>query len=388
LERLQGGHCWIYSNELVRAPKHLEPGQLVNIKSESGDWVGRGYYNPISTIALRLLTSDRSPIDEAFLDLRIGEAQALRERIFPGEEAYRLIFGEADGLPGLIVDRYGSVLVAQFLTAGMDRLCPALVSLLAARFKPSAILARNDAASRRREGLPQEKKILYGELSSPVVIRKNGLVFEVDVWEGQKTGFFLDQGENYSVLEGRARGARVLDAFCYSGGWGIHALSYGAESVLGLDVSDRAIGLARVNALRNPMQERIDFRQEELFEGLRRRQKASERFDLIVLDPPSFAKERGATRDALRGYKEINRSAMLLLSSGGTLISCSCSHWVDAQSFRKVLAEAARDARRPFRISAWRTQGRDHPIALGIPETQYLQCAILEESTHPPLYQP
>ncbi|HUK56779.1 MAG TPA: class I SAM-dependent rRNA methyltransferase [Nitrospiria bacterium] len=377
-QRLKSGHPWIFSNELSRRPKGLEPGQLVDIQNHRGEWIGRGYVNPRSLIAVRLLRRERLEIDEDFLDRKISGAQALRERWLGDEEAYRVVFGEADGLPGLIVDRYGSVLVAQILTAGMDRLTDLLLRVFIKRFQPSAVVARNDTAARELEGLSQEKRLLYGEIQSPLVIRKNNLSFEVDVWEGQKTGFFLDQSENYRCLDGRVRGARVLDAFCYTGAWGLHAARYGAREVIGLDSSAKAIRRARDNAERNGLASVCTFLQEDVFDALRRLHDAKERFDFIVLDPPAFAKSRQKIKEATRGYKEINRMAMRLLSPGGALVTCSCSHLVSQALFREILVSAAADAQRSFYITAWRTQGRDHPIALAIPETEYLKCTILQ----------
>jgi len=377
-KRFKTGHPWIFSNELARLPKELEPGQIVDLKNHLGEWVGRGYFNPRSLIAVRLLAREPVPIDEEFLDKQILQAQSLRDQWRPGEEAGRLVFGEADGLPGLIIDRYGSVFAAQFLTAGMDRLIEPVVKILVKRYQPSAVIARNESASRVLEGLPQEKRLLYGQLSSPVVIRNNGLSFEVDVWEGQKTGFFLDQSENYRCLEDWARGSRVLDAFCYNGAWGLHAAQYGAKSVLGMDSSERAVHQAQANAERNRLGSICRFIQEDVFEGLRRLHSAGERYDLIVLDPPAFVKSRQKIKEAIRGYKEINRLAMMLLSPNGMLITCSCSQLVTNEMFREMLASAAADAKRSFYITAWRTQGRDHPIVLGIPETHYLKCVLLQ----------
>ncbi|MBI3596258.1 MAG: class I SAM-dependent rRNA methyltransferase [Nitrospirae bacterium] len=377
-KRLKTGHPWIFSNELTRLPKELEPGQPVDIQNHRGEWIGRGYFNPRSLIAVRLLQRERIEINEDFLERKISGAQALRERWLGGEEAYRVVFGEADGLPGLIIDRYGPVWVAQFLTAGMDRLTEPVLRVLIKRFHPTAVVARNDTAGRVLEGLAQEKRLLYGELPSPLVIQKNGLSFEVDVWEGQKTGFFLDQSENYRCLEGMVRDARVLDAFCYTGVWGLHAARYGAREVIGLDSSEKAIDEAQGNAQRNGLASVCTFLQEDVFDGLHRLREAKERFDCIILDPPAFAKSRQKVKEATRGYKEINRLAMTLLSSGGILITCSCSHLVSPELFRETLVSAAADAKRSFYITAWRTQGRDHPIVLEIPETEYLKCAILQ----------
>ncbi|HEY5594601.1 MAG TPA: class I SAM-dependent rRNA methyltransferase [Nitrospiria bacterium] len=376
--RLKTGHPWIFSNELVRLPKEIEPGQIVEVKNHSGEWVGRGYFNPRSLIAVRLLSRKRVEINEDFFDQKISQAQSLRERWLPGEEACRIVFGEADGLPGLIVDRYGAVLAVQLLTAGMDRFTGPVLQVLIKRFQPAAVVARNDTAGRTLEGLPQEKRLLYGELPPSVVIQKNGLSFEVDVWEGQKTGFFLDQSENYRCLEEWASGARVLDAFCHTGAWGLHAAKYGAKSVLGMDSSERAIHQAQANAERNGLGSVCRFIKEDVFDGLRRLHAAGERFDAVILDPPAFVKSRQKIKEAIRGYKEINRLAMLLLSPAGVLVTCSCSHLVGNEMFREMLVSAAADAKRSFYIADWRTQGRDHPIVLGIPETEYLKCVLLQ----------
>jgi 23S rRNA (cytosine1962-C5)-methyltransferase len=377
-KRLKSGHPWIFSNELTRLPKELEPGQLVDLQNHRGEWIGRGYFNPRSLIAVRLLHRERIEINEDFLEQRISRAQTLREQWLGGEEAYRVVYGEADGLPGLIIDRYGPVWVAQFLTAGMDRLTEPVLRVLIKRFRPAAVVARNDTAGRGLEGLVQEKRLLYGALPSHLVIQKNHLSFEVDVWEGQKTGFFLDQSENYRCLDGMVQGARVLDAFCYTGAWGLHAARYGAREVTGLDSSEKAVHEAQGNAQRNGMASVCTYLQEDVFDGLHRLYKAKERFDCIILDPPAFVKSRQKVKEAIRGYKEINRVAMMLLSPGGVLVTCSCSHLIGQSLFREILISAAADAKRSFYIKAWRTQGRDHPIVLEIPETEYLKCAILQ----------
>jgi 23S rRNA (cytosine1962-C5)-methyltransferase len=320
-------------------------------------------------------------IDAAFIAGAINRAQSLRDAVVPGEEAYRVVFGEADGLPGLIVDRYGSVLVVQILTAGMDRLTDLIVNALVDRFQPAAIVARNDAGSRKLEGLPVEKRLLHGAKPDRVVVAKNGLSFDVDVWEGQKTGLFLDQSANYRAIAAWAKGARVLDTFCYAGAWGLHALHYGAASVLGLDASERALATATANASRNGLSERVEYRRVDVFDELRALVATEARYELVILDPPSFAKARKDKARALRGYKEINRIGMSLLAPGGVLVTCSCSHPIDAAAFHEVLVEAASDAKRTFRLIERRTQGPDHPIVLGIPETEYLQCVILQDRT-------
>lgn len=381
LARLASGHPWIYANELARPPKTVEPGALVDVQTSRGVWIGRGYYNSRSVIAVRLLSREPLDIDDAFFAHSIARAQGLRDRVVPGEEAYRAVFGEADGLPGLIVDRYGPVLVTQFLTAGMDRLTDVIVKALIERYRPAAIIGRNDAGSRKLEGLAVEKRLLFGDKPNRVVVAKNGLEFEVDVWEGQKTGLFLDQAANYRAIAPWCKGARVLDTFCYAGAWGLHALRHGAVSVLGLDASEKALATASANASRNGLGERVEYRRVDVFDELRALLAAGARYELIIFDPPAFAKTRKDKAGALRGYKEINRLGMSLLAPGGVLVTCSCSHPIDPATFHEVLVEAARDAKRTFRLIARRTQGPDHPIVLGIPETEYLQCVILQDRT-------
>lgn len=381
LARLGAGHPWIYANELTRPPKTAEPGSVVDVRTTRGVWIGRGYYNPRSVIAVRLLAREPVDIDETFFVRAIARAQDLRDRVVPGDDAYRVVFGEADGLPGLIVDRYGSVLVAQFLTAGMDRFTDTIVKVLRDHYQPTAIIGRNDSGSRALEGLTVEKRLLYGEKPGRVLVIKNGLELDVDVWEGQKTGLFLDQSANYRAIEPWAKGARVLDTFCYAGAWGLHTLRYGAAGVLGLDASEKALAAARGNASRNGFGDRVEYRRADVFDELRALMAAGARYELIVLDPPSFAKTRKDKTGALRGYKEINRLGMSLLAPGGVLVTCSCSHPIDVPTFHEVLAAAARDAKRVFHLIARRTQGPDHPIVLGIPETEYLQCVILQDRT-------
>lgn len=381
LPRLTSGHPWIYANELARPPKAVHPGSLVDVRTTRGAWIGRGYYNPRSVIAVRLLAREPVEIDETFFTRTIDRAQALRDRVVPGDDACRIVFGEADGLPGLIVDRYGPVLVTQFLTAGMDRFTDAIVKVLVARHHPTAIIGRNDSGARKLEGLVVEKRLLYGDKPERVFVTKNGLRFEVDVWDGQKTGLFLDQSANYRAIAPWANGARVLDTFCYAGAWGLHALQYGAASVLGLDASEKALAAAQANASHNGLVHRVEYRRADVFDELRTLAAGTGRYELIVLDPPSFAKSRKDKAGALRGYKEINRLGMSLLTPGGVLVTCSCSHPIDAQMFHQVLVDAAADAKRPFRLIERRTQSPDHPIVLGIPETEYLQCVILQDLT-------
>lgn len=378
LVRIKRGHPWIYSNELEPPPAGLAPGDPVDVETSAGEFVGRGYFNRQSQIQVRLLTQRREPIDADFFTRRIKEALTLRERLFPGRSSYRLVYSEGDRLPGLIADRYGDVLVLQLLTAGMERLRDPVLAALIELVRPGYVLARNDAPVRRLEGLPQERVELFGKRPEGVVIDSHGLRFELDIWSGQKTGFFLDQAENYAALREYAPGARVLDACCYTGAWGLHAARFGAKQVLGLDSSAPAVAQANKNATANGLADRCRFETADLFTALRELGGRAEQFDLVILDPPAFAKSKEKLAEALRGYREINRQALRLLVPGGVLVSCSCSYQVGREAFLEMLQIAARDARRAVRLLEFRGQSRDHPVLVAAPEGGYLKCAVLE----------
>jgi 23S rRNA (cytosine1962-C5)-methyltransferase len=377
-DRLLAGHPWIYRNELEGWPPSAEPGDLVDVSDSRGHFLGRGYLNPRSTIAIRLFGRDRLPIDQDFFTNRIRQAQAWRERVLAGRSAYRVVHGEADGLPGLIVDRYGDALALQVLTAGMDRRRDLVLKAIAEVLQPRATVARNDSPMREREGLARERGVLFGELPPELVVQVNGLNVAVDLLEGQKTGLFLDQIDNYRLLERLADGAEVLDCFCYTGLWGLHAARYGAARVTGLDQSEPAIARAKVLAERNGLADRCTYRVGNVFDELKERDRRRESFDLIVLDPPAFVKTRTRLSEAIAGYKEINLRAMRLLRPGGCLITCSCSHHLTAERFRQLLQDAAGDVRRTVRLVAQGAQGRDHPVLLGMPESEYLKCFVFQ----------
>lgn len=377
-DRLLAGHPWIYRNELEGWPPSAEPGDLVDVSDSRGHFLGRGYLNPRSTIAIRLFGRDRLPIDQDFFTNRIRQAQAWRERILVGRSAYRVVHGEADGLPGLIVDRYGDALALQVLTAGMDRRQDLILKATAEVLQPRATVARNDSPMREREGLARERGVLFGELPPELVVQVNGLDVAVDLLEGQKTGLFLDQIDNYRLLERLADGAEVLDCFCYTGLWGLHAAQYGAARVTGLDQSEPAIARAKVLAERNGLADRCTYCVGNVFDELKERDRRRECFDLIVLDPPAFVKTRTRLPEAIAGYKEINLRAMRLLRPGGCLITCSCSHHLTVEQFRQLLGNAARDVRRTVRLVAQGAQGRDHPVLLGMPESEYLKCFVFQ----------
>jgi len=381
------GHPWIYRNEVAALPEGLEPGALVDVVDHRGRFVGRGYANPASVILARLLTRRDEPIDERWLADRIGRAIELRGRIRPDTTACRLVFSEGDGLPGLIIDQYGDrygdrdggLLVVQALTAGIDRLLPVIVPILQTLCRPAAILARHDVAARKLEGLGQEKRWLAGSHDGAVSIRWLGFDLTVDCLNGQKTGLYLDQADNYPLVDRLvAGGGRVLDGACYTGLWSLHAARAGASEVTGIDLSEEAAAAARAHAAANGLADRCRFIAANLFDELKRRADASERFDVIILDPPSFVRSRARIADALRGYKEINLRAMKLLRPGGFLLTCSCSYHLRPELFRGLLQEAAADVGRAARLLAWRGQAFDHPSLLAVEETEYLKCALLQ----------
>ncbi|HSB33606.1 MAG TPA: class I SAM-dependent rRNA methyltransferase [Nitrospirota bacterium] len=372
--RVLRGHPWVFSNELQQTPEGIVPGDIVDVLDAPGRFIGRGYINPRSLIAVRILTRKKEDIGVDFLRRRISAARELRASLGFGE-SYRALYSEGDGLPGLIVDKYADTLVLQSLTAGIDRMLDNIIASLREEYSPNAIVLRNDSGSRALEGLTQEKRVVLGSVTGPVEIEESGIAYEVDVLEGQKTGFFFDQRENRLALRSYARGRRTLDCFCYVGAWSLAAARSGAPEVIGIDSSEKAVALAMANAARNNLPAR--FMTADVFDELRTLGKKGERFGLIVLDPPAFVKSRAKVREALKGYKEINLRAMKLLEPGGVLATCSCSHHIDEALFREMLIDAACSAGRQARVLEMRSQARDHPILLAARETQYLKCAIL-----------
>lgn len=375
--RLLLGHPWVFSNEIADDLAKYEPGSLVDVYSHGGSFIGRGYINPHSLITVRLLSRQRETIDGAFFQQRIAAAWQRRERLFPGGDAYRLVYSEGDLLPGLIIDRYRDHLVLQALTLGMELRTEVVCETLEALFQPQAIVARNDVAIRTLERLPVEKKVLRGSVRGPIEIGEADLRLEVDPWEGQKTGFYLDQRENRCLLRPFLTGPRVLDAFCYTGAWALHAARAGAVEVLGVDESAKTIEWAKRQTEFNGLQEICRFTVADVFQYLQEADARHERFDCIILDPPAFVRSRNKLREGLHGYWEINRRAMRLVKPGGYLITCSCSYHVDPETFRTTLARAARAARRAALLLEMRSQAKDHPVLLPMAESAYLKCAVL-----------
>jgi 23S rRNA (cytosine1962-C5)-methyltransferase len=375
--RLRRGHLWVFSNEIADPPvAQLEAGSIHEIQDAAGEFLGMVYANPASLITARILSHKKVEIDEAFLEQRIGAALERRQRLFPERDFYRLIFGEADLLPGLIVDRYGTVLVVQSMTAGMDALLEDVLAVLVGYLGPEGIYLRNDSPSRVLEGLSQEKRIAYGSIPDTVIIGSSGLKFLVDVADGQKTGFFLDQEANRPLMKQYVfSGAKVLDLFCYTGAWGLHAAAAGAAEVTGVDSSPGAIQLAESNAALNGMEDRFHAVRHNALEFLKR---SHETWDVVILDPPAFIKSRSQIKEGQKGYIDFNRRALTKLNPGGILVTCSCSHHLDAQGFEETLAIAARQSGKELRILDTRGQGPDHPFLLSMPETRYLKVIVAQ----------
>ncbi|MCP9456051.1 MAG: class I SAM-dependent rRNA methyltransferase [Nitrospira sp.] len=372
------GHLWVYRGHIDGIKGQPAPGDVVEVLRPDGRRHGLGLFNPSSKIMVRLLTCEDELVDEAFWRSRINQAIRLRRRVVTGTNAYRLIFGESDRLPGLIVDQYGDVLVVQTLIYGMDRRKEMISNLLLQELRPSAIYLRNDAKSRQLEGLPLERKFLYGEGPTEVEIKEGAARFFVNIERGQKTGWFCDQRDNRLVAAKLAEGGEVLDVFCHTGAFGIHAALAGARAVEGLDVSEEALAMARRHALMNRVETRCLYRKVDAFEEMRHLVKAGRRYDLVMLDPPAFARSRQALAHALAGYKDINRLGIKLLKPEGFLVTSSCSQPVSDEAFWTTIQSAARDAGRSVRLIERRGQGSDHPVLAGMPETRYLKCCIVQ----------
>jgi 23S rRNA (cytosine1962-C5)-methyltransferase len=372
-ERLRAGHPWIYRGDLVDV--RAAAGDRVAVRGPRGRILGQALYSDRSQIAIRMLTRADAPADDELLTRRIETAIAFRQSLGIEASAYRLVHGEADLLPSLVVDRYGEYLVVQALSQGMDRLLTRVVATLQDVLHPRGILARNDPRARLLEGLAQRVDVLAGEVPETVSVVESGIEYDVDLRRGQKTGLFLDQRENRDAAALYARG-RLLDCFSYNGGFALRLASRCRET-LALDISEDAIARVRQNAARNGLT--VDARVGNVFDELRGLDRLGERFDTIVLDPPAFAKTKAAVPKASAGYKEINLRALKLLNAGGTLITCSCSYNLSEAAFAEIVYEAAIDAQVLVTVVEKRMQGRDHPVLLGVPETYYLKCFILRK---------
>ncbi|MEW5794758.1 MAG: class I SAM-dependent rRNA methyltransferase [Candidatus Zixiibacteriota bacterium] len=376
--RIRAGHLWVFSNEIADVCDFGENGDLVDVLSDRGKFLGRAYYNKHSLIAARILTDRKEEIDTAFLVRKLQAALAYRQQLFGVFSSGRVVFSEGDLLPGLIVDKYDNCLVVQILTLGMERLRASIVEALLEVFGPEGILLRNDSSYRQLETLPESVDAVYGAVPERIEIEESGARFVVDPYHGQKTGFFFDQRDTRAIVRQLARDRRTLDCFCYSGGFAVNAALGGASSVVAADSSQSALELLGENAELNGVADKITATREDCFDLLRRLSDERGHFDLIILDPPAFVKSKSQLKAAVAGYREINMSAMKLLSPGGILVTCSCSQNLSVSAFQELLRSAARDAHVRFRQRAFLTQSADHPILQAMPETQYLKCFVLE----------
>lgn len=375
--RVANGHPWIFSNEVDKVEGEARGGEIVDVFSHDRKFIGRGYINPKSQILVRLLTRQKEEINDDFFRQRIKACWEYRQRLGYVENC-RLVFGEADYLPQLIIDKFNDYFVIQTLTLGMDRWKPAIVQALQEIFNPRGIYERNDVPVRELEGLPQVKGFLSDPFDTRIVINENGLKFHVDIENGQKTGYFLDQQDNRRAIQHIVKGADVLGAFTYTGTFEIHAAYYGAKSVLGLDISENAVEQANRNAALNGLEKICRFEAANAFDVLKQWGKDGRQYDVVMLDPPAFTKSRETIQKAITGYKEINLRGMKLIKPGGFLVTSSCTNLVNPELFLQTIDMAARDARRRIRQVTFQAQASDHPIIWGLDNTQYLKFLIVQ----------
>ena len=376
--RIAGGHPWIFANEVERVEGESVAGSVVDVYFYDCKFAGKGYFNPKSQIPVRLLTTEQKVVvnDDFFLT-KIRDCWAYRQSIGYTENC-RLVFGEADGLPQLIIDKFNDYFVIQTLALGIDVWKPALVKALQTVFKPKGIYERNDVPVRELEGLPLQKGFLSEPFDTKISITENGLKFHVDVENGQKTGYFLDQQDNRRAIQHIVKGADVLGAFTYTGTFEIHAAHYGAKSVLGLDISEAAVAQANKNAELNGLQDVVKFEAANAFDVLKQWSKEDKKYDVVMLDPPAFTKSRANIQKAITGYKEINLRGMKLIKPGGFLVTSSCTNLVQPELFLQIVDMAAKDARRKLRQVVFQTQSSDHPIVWKMENTNYLKFLIVQ----------
>ena len=375
--RVLHGHDWIYTSDILKTFGNPAPGDVVSLKDGKDRLLGSAIYNPASQIVARRFSRQRQELDGDFFQRRIGQAVEYRRRRGVDPRLCRLVWSESDGLPGVVVDRYGDCLVVQTLTLAMDQRKELLTAALVAVLAPKAIIERNDAPVRRAEGMETSSGVLYGEPPGTLEIETDGLRFAIDPLRGQKTGFYLDQVDNYRQVAAYAKGRRVLDCFTNQGAFAMACARAGAASVLAVEIGADAVASARRNAERNDLPA-IEWREANVFDFLPVEEKRGARYDLIILDPPSFTKSKGQLSDAMRGYKEIHLRALKLLSDDGLLATFCCSHHVNPAEFREMMIDAAVDARRSVRQLARYTQAADHPVVPTLPETEYLQGYLYE----------
>jgi 23S rRNA (cytosine1962-C5)-methyltransferase len=373
VERLRSGHPWVYRSDVRSA--QAEAGAIVRVTDERGRFHGRAFYSDKSQIAVRSLTRENVPVDRAFFAERLRRAAAYRETVVENTDAYRLVHGEADLLPSIVIDSYGDYLVVQTLSQASEQQKNLIVEILVEQFSPKGILERNDPKVRLLEGLPQSVSVLHGEVPAEILAKENGITFVYDLAKGQKTGSFLDQRENHWAARRYASG-EVLDCFSYQGGFAL-TVAAECEHVEGIDMGAAAVQAARRNQELNSIAN-VTFREGNAFDVLKEYDEVGRRFQMVILDPPAFAKNRDSLEAATRGYKEINLRALKILAPGGYLVTCSCSHHLSEALFLQLIAEAANDAKKNVVVVERRTQAEDHPILLTMPETHYLKALILK----------
>lgn len=376
-QRIANGHPWIFANEVDRIEGPVNSGDTVDVFYSDEKFAGRGYINPKSQIIIRLITRKKETIDETFFLNRIKEAWEYRKHIGYTENC-RLIFGEADEMPALVIDKFNDYFVLQTLAYGIDIWKPAIVKALETIFKPKGIYERNDVPVRELEGLTQQKGFLSAPFDTNIIITENGLQFHVDIENGQKTGYFLDQQDNRRAIQHIVKGADVLGAFTYTGTFEIHAAHYGAKSVLGLDISANAVAQATRNAQLNGLDKICKFEAMNAFDVLKVWAKEGRQYDVVMLDPPAFTKSRENIQKAITGYKEINLRGMKLIKNGGFLVTSSCTNLVQPDMFLQTIEMAAKDARKKLRQVTFNAQASDHPIVWGMENTNYLKFLIVE----------
>ena len=375
--RIFHGHDWIYSSEVQKIFGDPKPGDVITLKDFRDRPLGSAIYNPDSQIVARRISRRKQDLDADFFDRRLRRALNLRETMGFTEPVYRLVWSEADGLPGIVIDRYGEAFTLQTLTLAMDQRKGMIVEAMQRLFGAEiTVIERNDSSIRKAEGLESVVGLLAGAWNGPITITVNGLIQEVDLLEGQKTGIYLDQLDAYAAVAAISTGKNVLDCFCNQGGFALHAAKAGAASVLAIDISESAVAATRVNAERNGLT--LEAHEANVFDFLKEAETAERKFDLIILDPPSFTKSRKAVSGAMRGYKEIHLRALKLLTPDGILSTYCCSHHVSEQEFFDVIVDASVDAKRNLRLIAAHGQRRDHPVIVTLPETKYLKGFTLQ----------
>ena len=380
---IKAGGMWIYDNEIAAVDGDFQPGDLVDVQDFDGYFMGKGFINPYSKISVRMMTRKKDQeIDRDFLEMRVKNAWEYRKKTVDTSSC-RIIFGEADWLPGLVIDKFSDVLVVQSLALGIDRFKEGIIHLLEGclakdQIQIRGVYERSDVKVRRQEGMELYKGFIGAEFDTKVEIKENGVRYFVDVKEGQKTGYFLDQKYNRKAIQAISKGAKVLDCFTHTGSFALNAGLAGAESVLGVDASQLAVAQAQENAALNGMSEIVRFQCADVFELLPELERKGERFDVVILDPPAFTKSRNSIKNAVKGYLEINLRAMKLVRDGGYLATCSCSHFMDYELFTKTVRQAAANAHKRLRQVEYRTQAPDHPILWAAEESYYLKFYIFQ----------